>query len=42
MKKIADEADMILLELSDVDQELLSGKVNGIKDQFDRWVWKRR
>ena len=38
VKKIGDEADLILLELSEVDQELLTGKVKSIEEQFERLV----
>ena len=36
IKKITEEADLILLELSDVDQKLLSTKVKGMETQFEK------
>jgi len=36
IKKIGKEADLILLELSNVDQELITAKVKGMENRFNR------
>ena len=36
VKKISNEAELILLELSDVDQELLTEKIKRIDNQFEQ------